>query len=132
MYFKQSDFFSGMDHEFVKDMMENATKETYEDGHTIFKEGDQTRHFYILIKGHVRLSIGRDGHTVFVINHPGECFGWSSLINRSRYSASAVCAAVNPILSREGTLRRWHNCRTHATPSLAVASARPVSRTAVS
>jgi CRP-like cAMP-binding protein len=98
MYFKQSDFFSGMEHGFVKDMMTNAERVTYEAGDAIFKEGDQTRHFYILIKGHVKLRIGRDGHTVFVISNAGECFGWSSLINRPRYAASAVCAAPTTLM----------------------------------
>ncbi len=103
MYFKQSDFFSGMDHAFIKDIMEKAEKRSFEAGETIFSEGDQTRHFYILIKGHVKLSIGRDGHTVFVINRAGECFGWSSLVNRARYSASAVCAAPTTLMRLEKT-----------------------------
>lgn len=103
MYFKQSDFFSGMAHSFVKDLMEKAGKAAYESGDIIFREGDPTRYFYILIKGHIKLTIGDDAHTVFVIDHPGECFGWSSLINRSRYSASAVCVAPTNLMRLEKT-----------------------------
>jgi len=103
MYFKQSDFFSGMAHSFVKDLMEKAEKAAYESGDIIFREGDPTRYFYILIKGHIKLLIGDDAHTVFVIDHPGECFGWSSLINRSRYSASAVCVAPTNLMRLEKT-----------------------------
>jgi CRP-like cAMP-binding protein len=103
MFFKQSDFFSGMDHEFIKDIMENAAKVTHQPGDTIFKEGDRTDYFYILIKGHLKLRIGHDGHTVFVINHPGECFGWSSLIGRSRYSATATCAAPTTLMRLDKT-----------------------------
>ena len=106
MYFKQSDFFAGMDHGFVKNIMANAEKTSYQAGDIIFREGDQTRYFYILIKGHVKLRIGKDGHTVYVINHAGECFGWSSLINRSRYSASAVCAAPTSLMQLDKTRMR--------------------------
>ncbi len=103
MYFKQSDFFSGMDQGFVKDMLSKAQKPSYQAGDIIFREGDQTRYFFILIKGHVKLSIGEDGQTVFAINHPGECFGWSSLINRARYSASAVCVTPTILVQLEKT-----------------------------
>jgi CRP-like cAMP-binding protein len=103
MYFKQSDFFSGMDHAFVKNIMDKAERVSHEAGDTIFREGDPTRYYYILIKGHIKLSIGEDAHTVFVVNHPGECFGWSSLINRPRYSASAVCATPTSLLRIDKT-----------------------------
>jgi CRP/FNR family transcriptional regulator, cyclic AMP receptor protein len=106
MYFKQSDFFTGMDHGFVENIMARGEKKSYQAGDIVFREGDQTQHFYILIKGHVKLRIGKDGHTVYVINHAGECFGWSSLINRSRYSASAVCAAPTTLMQLEKTHMR--------------------------
>jgi CRP-like cAMP-binding protein len=107
MYFKQSDFFSGMAHGFVKDIMANAEKIAYADGDVVFREGDETGYFYILIKGHVKLRIGREGHTVWVINRAGECFGWSSLVDRPHYSASAVCAAPTLLMRLEKThLRR--------------------------
>ncbi len=101
MYFKQSDFFTGMAHGFVKDIMANVEKIACAAGDVIFREGDETRYFYILIKGHVKLRIGREGHTVYVINHAGECFGWSSLINRPHFSASAVCAAPTSLMRFE-------------------------------
>ncbi len=106
MYFKQSDFFTGMDHGFVEKIMANGEKMSYQAGDIVFSEGDQTQYFYILIKGHVNLRIGKDGHTVYVINHAGECFGWSSLVNRLRYSASAVCAAPTTLLQLEKTRMR--------------------------
>lgn len=103
MYFKQSDFFAGMDHGFLKDIMANVERTTYETGDAIFREGEETRHFYILIKGHVKLTIGGDGYTAYIINRAGECFGWSSLIDRSHYSASAVCGAPTSLMRLEKT-----------------------------
>lgn len=103
MYFKQSDFFTGMAHGFVKDIMANVEKIACAAGNVIFQEGDETRYFYILIKGHVKLSIGREGRTVFFINRAGECFGWSSLIDRPHFSATAVCAAPTSLMRLEKT-----------------------------
>jgi CRP-like cAMP-binding protein len=103
VYFKQSDFFTGIAHGFVKNFMANAEKITCADGDVVFREGDETRYFYILIKGHVKLRIGREGHTVWVINRAGECFGWSSLIDRPHYSASAICAAPTLLMRLEKT-----------------------------
>lgn len=103
MYFKQSEFFAGMDHGFVKDIMANVERTAYEKDAVIFREGDETRHFYILIKGHVKLTIGGDGYTAYIINRAGECFGWSSLIDRSHYSASAVCNAPTSLMRLEKT-----------------------------
>ena len=79
MYFKQSDFFTGMAHGFVKDIMSNVEKIACAAGDVIFREG----------------------HTVYVINHAGECFGWSSLINRPHFSATAVCAAPTSLMRFE-------------------------------
>ncbi len=101
MYFKQSDFFTGMAHGFVKNIMANVEKIACAAGDVIFREGDETCYFYILVKGHVKLRIGREGRTVFAINHAGECFGWSSLIDRPHYSASAVCAAPTSLMRLE-------------------------------
>ncbi len=103
MYFKKSDFFSGMAHGFLKDIMANVEKIACAAGDVIFREGDETSYFYILIKGHVKLRIGREGRTVFVINRAGECFGWSSLIGRPQFSATAVCAAPTSLMRLEKT-----------------------------
>ncbi len=101
MYFKQSDFFTGMAHGFVRDIMANVEKVALKTGDVIFREGDETRYFYILMKGRIKLRIGGDGYTAYVINRAGECFGWSSLIDRPRYSASAICTAPTSLMRLE-------------------------------
>jgi CRP-like cAMP-binding protein len=92
MYLKQSDLFWGIEHDFVKKVMDVSSKASRKAGETLFREGDPAERFYILIKGRVRLGIGGVGQTVHTVNHPGECFGWSSLIERDVYTASAECA----------------------------------------
>jgi CRP-like cAMP-binding protein len=91
MYFQQADLFWGMSRNFVKKIMDVAEKESYQKGHFLFHEGDPATYFYILIKGRIKLTIGEVGQMVHTVDHAGEAFGWSSLIDRDVYSASAEC-----------------------------------------
>jgi CRP-like cAMP-binding protein len=98
MYFPQSDLLRGMSKTFVKEFLEIATKESYGEGYFLFHEGDPARNFYILLKKQVKLRIGETGHVVYTVDHPGEAFGWSSLVGRSEYSASAECRKPTKLL----------------------------------
>jgi len=91
MFIKQSDLFWELDKSIVKDIMEIAVRESYQVGDFLFREGDPADHFYILIKGRVKLSIGDVGPVVYTVDHAGEAFGWSSLIDREVYSATGQC-----------------------------------------
>jgi CRP-like cAMP-binding protein len=92
MYFQQADLFWGMNKSFVNKVMESSEKESHPQGHFLFHEGDPASYFFILIKGRIKLSIGQIGQMVHTVDHEGEAFGWSSLIDRDVYSASAECA----------------------------------------
>jgi CRP-like cAMP-binding protein len=91
MYFQQADLFGGMNKNFVKEVMNSSGKESHSKGHFVFHEDDPATYFYILIEGRVKLTIGDFGQLVHTVDHAGEAFGWSSLIDRDVYSASAEC-----------------------------------------
>jgi CRP-like cAMP-binding protein len=95
MYFKQIDILSGLDKQFIKRIMDIGTRSSFAAGTFLFKRGDSAEHFYILTKGHIRLSSGESGQTVHTINHGGEAFGWSSLTGSEMYTASAQC--IEPV-----------------------------------
>jgi CRP-like cAMP-binding protein len=46
----------------------------------------------------VKLSVGEGGQVVYDVGQNGEAFGWSSLIGRDVYSASAVCVEPTKLL----------------------------------
>ena len=98
MYLKQKDIFWGMDKNFVKVIMDIAETETHNEGEWLFREGDPANSFYILLKGRIKLSLGETGHIVYVVSNAGEAFGWSSLIGRDSFSASAECMAESKLL----------------------------------
>jgi len=98
MYMKQSDLLKGLSKDFRKQVMEVAEKETHRGGYLLFKEGDRAKQLYILLKGRVSLTIGETSHTVYAVDHPGEVFGWSSLVGRKGYSTSAECKEPTKLL----------------------------------
>ncbi|OIP90720.1 MAG: hypothetical protein AUK55_12365 [Syntrophobacteraceae bacterium CG2_30_61_12] len=102
MYIQQSDLFEGMEREFIKKVMEIAEKETLPEGRVLFHEGAPAHYFYVLLKGRVKLDVADSGQ-VHVVSHPGEAFGWSSLVRRDTYSASAVCIGETRLIRFERT-----------------------------
>jgi CRP-like cAMP-binding protein len=102
MYLKQSDLFWELNHDFVKAVMDRSVKKNFEAGHILFREGDAASHFYVLIKGRVRLVLGDSGQVVHTVSHAGECFGWSALLDRKTYSASAECRQPSELMLIDG------------------------------
>jgi len=98
MYMKQSDLLKGLSKDFVKQVMEVAEKETHKGGYILFKEGDRAKQIYVLLKGRVSLTMGETGHIVYTVDHPGEVFGWSSLVGRKGFSTTAECKEPTKLL----------------------------------
>ena len=101
MIIQQAELFRGMSSDFMKEFMDNTTKESHEGGDFVFREGDQAKNFYILLKGRVKLNTGREGKVVHTVDRPGETFGLSSLVDRDAYSASAECVGATKLLKNE-------------------------------
>ena len=98
MYIKQSDLLLGTSMDFVKQFMDLSEMESCKKGEILFRENDPARYFYTLLSGRVKLSISEGGHTVHDTKQNGEAFGWSSLIDRNVYSASAECIEPTTLL----------------------------------
>ena len=95
MYLTQGDLFWGMDADFVKEVMNQTEKVDFDDGAVIFNQDQAADFFYVLIKGRIKLSIGTQGPVVFIAKDAGMVIGWSSLVGRDSYSATALC--VEPV-----------------------------------
>lgn len=98
MYIKMSDFFMGMGKQFTMEVLDIAEKLFQKEGDVMFQEGDPAQHFFILLKGRVRLSLGEAGPVIYMVRQPGEIIGWSGLIGRDRYSASGECMEETNLL----------------------------------
>jgi CRP-like cAMP-binding protein len=91
MLIDQTDLGQGMSWEFTNELYAVTTTESFPEGDFLFREGDPAKYFYVLLEGRVRLSMGKTGKVVYIVHRPGETFGWSSLVGREVYSASAEC-----------------------------------------
>ena len=89
MYFKQGDIFWGVSKECLKKIYDASRKESVGKGTVLFEEGSPADRFFSLVKGRVRLRIQHGGVAVYTVSRAGEAFGWSSLIDRGSYSATA-------------------------------------------
>jgi len=115
LYVKSADLFLGMGKEFVTEALDISTKLSQAEGDTLFQLNEPAVHFYILLKGKVKLSLGKTGPVVYVAGHPSEIIGWSSIIGRDVYSASAECMLPTDLLrfDRDGFLKLLQNNPTH-------------------
>jgi len=91
MYLKQSDLFTGLGHNFLKQTMAIAEKVSFEKGATLMKEGEPADYFFILIEGQVSLLLGDARKKVYQTSGLGEMFGCSSLIGQDTYFLTARC-----------------------------------------
>lgn len=66
---------------------------------TIFKQGDQPSHIYIILSGHVRLVFDAQEHPLSMGElGPGECFGETSVIGIQTHSASTIAVEDTELL----------------------------------
>ena len=98
MYLKQSDLFTGLGHNFLKQTMAIAEKVSFKKGDFILKEGEPADHFFILIEGQISLLLGDTGKVVYQSSGLGEIFGCASLIGRDTYFLTARCDGPSVIL----------------------------------
>jgi CRP/FNR family cyclic AMP-dependent transcriptional regulator len=89
MYVHAIEFFKDTDRMFTQEIMHTMQERSYDAGVIIFHEGEPARHLYILLEGRIQLNSGKDGWVVYIANRSGEAFGWSSLMGRDSYSATA-------------------------------------------
>lgn len=98
MYIKQKELFEGLGKGFIKEIIDLTEKKTYRAGDVVFREGNHASRFHVLLRGRVRLTVGEGRQVAFTVNHAGEAFGWSSLLGRGTYAASAVCEEPTALL----------------------------------
>jgi CRP-like cAMP-binding protein len=101
MYIQQVDLTRGVGKKFVDGLTAASVKKEHAQGDILFQKGGPADHAYLLLIGRVHLKMGETGHVVHIVSRPGETFGWSSLVGRPAYSATAECVA-------QTTVRKLH------------------------
>ena len=91
MYLDTAYLFEGIREETRKKILKTAREESHASGDLLFHQDDLALHFYILVEGRVRVSVGPQGLLAHVASDPGDMIGWSSLVGNKTYTASAEC-----------------------------------------
>jgi CRP-like cAMP-binding protein len=91
MLIDEANLFKGLNRQLVEEIGRCSVGEAHAAGAVLFRHGESADYLYILVEGRVRLSIGDLGHIALVVGSPGDAFGWSSLVERENYTASAEC-----------------------------------------
>lgn len=91
MHITEMDLFTGLNLDVMGEIADKCcTEENYAQGTELFKKGDAAKFLYILVEGTVDLKVKEDT-TVYSLTEQSDIFGWSSLVENARYTASAVC-----------------------------------------
>jgi len=101
MIVKEIDLFKGIDSEVMKEIANICTEESYAKDAVLFKEGEEAERLYILEEGSLNLVIENGGSLTYTLTEPGLVFGWSSMVESGRYTASAVCATDSKVVRIE-------------------------------
>ena len=70
MLVKQSDLLAGLDDQFIKKFTDSALKKTHPEGYKLFNTGDTADSFYILTEGRIRISVGDEDKTTYIVEPP--------------------------------------------------------------
>ena len=98
---KQSGFFSELDEKAMKELSQLCKEEVFKGGDVICRQNDIAKKFYIVVEGGISLRIEGAGGTLSMINEKGDLFGWASLIEPYRYTATAIAMGDTKTLSIE-------------------------------
>lgn len=100
----QISILAGLTQEQQHSLFRLLEKTTYKKGQTIFRQGHQPTHIYIIKSGAVQLIVSQDD-TPFelVVFHQGQCFGEASVIGILPHAATAFAMEDTEVivLSRE-------------------------------
>ncbi|MBM4327531.1 MAG: cyclic nucleotide-binding domain-containing protein [Deltaproteobacteria bacterium] len=91
MIIQKADLFRDLSQETVSAISTAMTEEAHEQGSLLFKAGEPAKNFYLIVEGRVRLSIGTEGRIDYTASVPGEAFGWTGMVDRPAYVATAEC-----------------------------------------
>ncbi len=87
--------FASLDADELRTVLNLATPRHLSDGTTIFHEGHDADHFYLLLDGHVRvMRMNEEGEQIIVLHlHTGSLLGIAPALGRKTYPATAVAAS---------------------------------------
>ena len=92
MIIREIDLFKDIDFEVMNAIAGICSEEDYEKDTVIFQKDEDANFLFILLEGTLHLVIKNGGSIIYHLADPGEVFGWSSMVEGGRYTATGTCA----------------------------------------
>jgi CRP-like cAMP-binding protein len=92
MILKEIELFEGVDFEVLNEIAGICSEDSYSKDTVLFEKDEQAKCLYILLEGTVYLVIKNGGSITYNLSDPGDVFGWSSMLENGKYTASGICA----------------------------------------
>ena len=92
MILKEIELFEGVDFEVMNEIAGICSEDSYSKDTVLFEKDEQAKCLYFLLEGTVHLVIKNGGSITYNLSEPGDVFGWSSMLENGKYTASGICA----------------------------------------
>ena len=102
-WLKKTELFENLEESHLNTIL-SSTVESFPEEKTIFRQGEEATHLYVLIEGTVNLTVKTQDQTDFMtskIEKEGAAFGIPSLIEPFRYNVTATCLRPSTVLTIE-------------------------------
>lgn len=112
MWITEAGLFKGVSQRAMNKIGSESIDESYEQGATIFRAGDEANFFYVLAEGAIEVSAGARQSVHFTVNRPGAVIGLSALVEPFRYNTQASARTFSKLVkvpreAIEGVLKKY-------------------------
>jgi CRP-like cAMP-binding protein len=100
-WLKKTELFGTLSESQLNILLSHSSVESFPEGKTIFRQGDEANCLYILVEGMVDLSVKTGEKFDFLtskVEKEGAAFGIPSLIEPFRYNVTATCLKPSKVL----------------------------------
>ncbi|MBS3918097.1 MAG: Crp/Fnr family transcriptional regulator [Deltaproteobacteria bacterium] len=100
-WLKETELFKDLKEEQLKTLLLLSAVQSFPEGKTIFRQGEEATRLYILIQGAIDLTVKAQEKIAFMtskIEKEGAVFGTASLMEPFQYNVSALCLKPSEVL----------------------------------
>lgn len=100
-WLRKAELFETLNESQLTALLSKSNVETFSEGVTVFRQGEEANRLYILIQGSVDLTVKAQEQIDFMtskIEKEGAVFGTASLMEPYRYNVTAVCLKPSKVL----------------------------------
>jgi len=100
-WLKKTELFENLNETHLNVILSRSSVESFTEGKTIFHQGEEAIHLYVLIEGAIDLTVKAQEKVDFMtskIEREGAVFGTPSLVEPFRYNVTATCLKPTKVL----------------------------------